>query len=211
VSTCRVPGYESFLRQADLTPAYEFERRFLQHLQCDQPDRQWVLKSPDHAYGLKELFEIFPDALIIQTHRNPLEVLKSSMHLTEVLHSLYARPDRERIAAREPGVLGGALDRFVDFRDAHPELAGCFIDVRYQEIAKDPLAVVRRIYETFGLPLTATALERMQALAAHRSRYGHHRKPAQPGDFTKEAAADLPRFERYSARFKVGWQQPQTR
>jgi hypothetical protein len=90
VSTCRIPGYESFLRQTDLRPAYAFERRFLQHLQFDHPDRQWVLKSPDHVYGLKELFEVFPDALIIQTHRNPFEVLKSSRHLTGVLHGLYA-------------------------------------------------------------------------------------------------------------------------
>ena len=210
VSTCRIPSYESFLRQADLSLAYEFERRFLQHLQLGQPERHWVLKSPDHVYGLKELFKVFPDALIIQTHRNPFEVLKSSCHLTEVLHGLYARPgDHERISAREAGVLAEVLDRFVDFRDAHPELTGRFMDVRYQEIVSDPLAVVRRIYEQFEIPLADGARERMQHLANQRSRYDHRRAPARPLDFVKQPHADLSRFERYSTRFDVGWRQTQ--
>jgi Sulfotransferase family len=51
------------------------EKRFLQHLQLGCSSRRWVLKSPDHVYGLEELLAVFPDAVIIQTHRNPFEVL----------------------------------------------------------------------------------------------------------------------------------------
>ena len=208
ISTCRIPCYESFLRRADLRPAYAWQRRFLQHLQAGQPHRQWVLKSPDHVYGLEELFAIFPDALIIQTHRNPYEVLKSSCHLTEVLHSLYARPgNHDQLAVRESKVLAEALDRFVNFRDAHPELADRFIDVRYREIVSDPLAVVRRIYEKFELPLTDVAAERIQDLAAKRSRYDHRRAPAAPREFVNEPKADVSRFERYCLRFDVSWHQ----
>lgn len=211
ISTCRIPGYERFLRQADLSPAYAWERRFLQHLQAGAPRRQWVLKSPDHVYGLEELFATFPDALVIQTHRNPLEVLRSSCHLTEVLHSLYARPgDRAALAGRETRVLAEALDRFVDFRDAHPALAGRFVDVRYEEIVADPLAVIRRIYDHFDLPLTEAALGRMQALAGKRSRYDHRRAPAAVRGLP-ESRAEANCFERYCSRFQVGWQQPQTR
>jgi len=210
ISTCRVPSYESFLRHGDLGPAYAWQRRFLQHLQFGNPNRHWVLKSPDHVYGLEALFAVFPDALIIQTHRNPFEVLKSSVHLTEVLHGLYARPgSSEQLATRESRVLAEVLDRFVNFRDAHPELAGRFIDVRYGEITKDPLAVIRRIYEKFDMPLTNMAIERMQNLAGQRSRYQHRRAPAEPRDFINEAKADLSCFERYCSRFKVGWQRPQ--
>jgi hypothetical protein len=110
---------------------------------------------------------------------------------------------------RESGVLAEVLDRFVNFRDAHPELADRFIDVRYEDIVSDPLAAVRRIYGKFKMPLTDTAVERMRNLARQRSRYHHHRAPAQPGDFVKEPHADLSRFERYAARFKVGWGRPQ--
>jgi hypothetical protein len=207
ISTCRIPGYESFLRQADLRPAYAWQRRFLQHLQAGSPARQWVLKSPDHVYGLEALFAVFPDALIIQTHRDPFDVLKSSCHLTEVLHGLYARPGNSaQLAMRESRVLAGVLNQFVNFRDSHPELAGRFIDVRYEETVTDPLAVVRRIYEEFDLTLSNTALERMQSLAARRSRYEPRRPPTVHSQLGK---ADVSCFERYCSRFKVGQQQAQ--
>src|SRR6516165_9881428 len=85
VSTCRVPSYEAFLRATDLGPAYVWEKRFLQHLQLHRPTKRWVLKSPDHVYGLEQLFSVFPNALIIQTHRDPLAVLRSDVQLTRVL------------------------------------------------------------------------------------------------------------------------------
>jgi hypothetical protein len=166
-----------------------------------------VLKSPDHVYGLEALFAVFPDALIIQTHRDPFDVLKSSCHLTEVLHGLYARPGNSaQLAMRESRVLAGVLNQFVNFRDSHPELAGRFIDVRYEETVTDPLAVVRRIYEEFDLTLSNTALERMQSLAARRSRYEPRRPPTVHSQLGK---ADVSCFERYCSRFKVGQQQAQ--
>ena len=80
----RVPTYEAFLNLSDFTPAYKWEKRFLQHLQSSHPSRQWVLKAPDHIFSLDALFQVFPDAVVIQTHRNPFDVLKSSIQLTEV-------------------------------------------------------------------------------------------------------------------------------
>jgi hypothetical protein len=212
VSTCRIPTYESFLRQADLRPAYAWERRFLQHLQGRAPARRWVLKSPDHAYGLGALFNLFPDALVIQTHRSPFEVLKSSCHLTEVLHGLYAHPTSpERLAARETRVLAGALNRFINFRDDHPELSNRFVDVRYHDIISDPLAVIRRIYHAFGMTLTSQAVEQMRELADRRTRYGNGRARTAPVDSKLPAIADASSFNRYCARYHVGWHQSQAR
>src|SRR5215469_9558544 len=88
VATCRVPSYEAFLHSTNLRPAYTWEKRFLQHLQSRRPTKRWVLKAPDHVYGLEELFLVFPDALIIQTHRDPLPVLRSDVQLTRVLQGL---------------------------------------------------------------------------------------------------------------------------
>ena len=90
VSTCRVATYEEFLHAADLGPAYLWQKRFLQHLQLGSPERPWVLKSPDHVYGLDKLLTFFPDAAIIQTHRNPVDVLRSQIQLTQVLEAMYA-------------------------------------------------------------------------------------------------------------------------
>ena len=172
VSSCRVPAYEAFLRSSDLVPVYEWERRFLQHLQQNQPGRRWVLKAPDHIYGLESLFSVFPDAVVIQTHRDPLQVLKSSIHLNWVLRGFYGRPDDPiQLAEREARVLAGATDRLIRFHDAHPELAERFVDVNYDELTADPLAIINRIYGRFDLILTPEAEGRIRRLALRRSRY----------------------------------------
>jgi hypothetical protein len=64
--------------QTDLHPLGRFLMRLLQYLQLGCPSRRWVLKSPDHIFALEGLLAVFPDAVFIQTHRDPLEVLKSS-------------------------------------------------------------------------------------------------------------------------------------
>jgi hypothetical protein len=204
VSTCRVPTYEAFLRSAGLGPAYAWEKRFLQHLQGRCPAKRWVLKSPDHAYGLEELFSVFPDAMIIQTHRDPLEVLRSSSQLIAVLRGLFARPgDHDQIAAREARVLADAMERFIRFRDAHPELAGRFIDVKYSELVSDPLAAVGRIYQQLEIPLTDMAIERIRCLVSNRSRHQGHRTNRTLADLGFDVPAEARRFSRYALRFGV--------
>jgi len=204
VSTCRVPAYEAFLRSTSLRPAYEWQHRFLQHLQLGHPPRRWVLKSPDHAYGLEQLFAVFPDALIIQTHRNPSEVLRSSCHLTEVLYGLYARKGKgEPVGTREVRMLSGLVERFIQFRDAHPEYEDRFLDIQYTELVSDPLAAVRRIYNQFDLPLTSAAAERMAALAARRARYRGPRASLAGAALSSEVLAGTASFQRYCSRFGI--------
>ena len=172
VSSCRVPAYEVFLRSSDLVPVYQWERRFLQHLQQNERATRWVLKAPDHVYALEALFSVFPDALVIQTHRDPLEVLKSSIRLSWVLRGLYGRLDDPiQLAEREARVLAGMTDRLMRFRDAHPELAERFIDVDYRELTANPLQVINRIYGRCDLTLTPQAAGRIRRLASRRSRY----------------------------------------
>jgi len=204
ISTCRIPSYETFLQRTDLTPAYAWERRFLQHLQLGAPAGRWVLKSPDHVYGMEELFAVFPDTCIIQTHRNPVEVLKSSADLTGVLRGLYGRPgDPAEIQAREARVLAEGTEHFLQFRDEHPELTDRFIDVKYTDLVADPLHVIRQIYARLDAPLTPAAAERIQQMASTRSRYRGHRASAEPVGLRLRGAGEIDRFERYCARFDL--------
>jgi hypothetical protein len=115
------------------------------------------------------------------------------------------------LAARESRVLAQGLNHFLNFRDAHPQLAGRFIDVQYQELVADPLEVIRRVYDRFGLPLTRPACERMERLAHQRSRYEHRRTGTAPFDPRPATIAEASCFERYCSRFKVGWRQTGSR
>ena len=212
ISTCRVQSYETFLRIADLRPAYAWERRFLQYLQSGRPSRRWVLKSPDHSRSLEELFAVFPDALIVQTHRNPLEVLNSSCQLTEVLHRLYGRAGKhEEVIAHESKLLAEGAGRAIGFRDAHRELEDRFVDVKYTELISDPLAAIRRIYGQFGIPLNREAADRMRRLAGIRRRYPNPRSRGALSGLKSLAAVERGRFEQYCARFGIAFQSPRLR
>lgn len=202
VAISRVPSYEQFVRATGLHPAYAWEKRFLQHLQSRFPLKRWVLKSPDHLSALEELFSVFPDAMIIQTHRNPIEVLKSSMQLVEVLQGLFTRPNRERIQEREGRILAETMERSIRFRDQHPELAGRFLDLNYREIVSDPLATVRRIYQHLDCPLTETALERMRQFVSTRSRYHRKHNPTL-AELGFDVSTETRRFQNYCNRFGI--------
>ena len=207
ISTCRIPGYEAFLHSADLTPAYEFQKRFLQYLQSGGPQKRWVLKSPDHVHGLEPLFKVFPDAFLIQTHRNPIEVLKSSADLTQVLHGLYGRAgDPGETLAREARMLAENTERFIDFRDRHPELASRIIDIKYSDLVADPLAAVQTIYARLDAPLSESQTTQVRQMASHRSRYRGPRASAQRFRVKCDTRAEVGRFERYCLRFGLPFQ-----
>ena len=202
VSTCRVPGYEQFLRTVDRKEAYVWEKRFLQALQYGSEPKRWVLKSPDHVHSLGSLFSVFPDAAIIQTHRNPVQVLRSSSELTRVLQGLYAWPgDMEELVAREARMLAEGTQNFIQFRDDHPELADRFIDLKYSDLVSDPLAEVARVYRHLGSALSEEAALRMRRLASERSRYGGNRRHSTRGGVARMSANDEQHFARYCSRF----------
>ena len=202
--TCRLPTYHAFLRSSDLSPAYAWEKRFLQFLQSSQPAARWILKSPDHVRSLDALFAVFPDALIVQTHRNPLDVLRSAIHLTEVLHRFYSRPpSREWIAETEAKSLAMRMKRTIQFRDQHPELANRFVDVNYSDLTADPLGVVQRIYRHFGMSLSSVAAERMSRLAESRSAYKGRRSAPTLGEAGLNPSAQVGMFTEYCQRFGI--------
>ena len=70
---------------------------------------------------MDELLTVFPDAVIIQTHRNPVEVVRSSIQLTRLLEGLFGRPGkRDQLAMREVRKIGEIVDYITRFRDAIP-------------------------------------------------------------------------------------------
>lgn len=207
-STCHIPTYEAFLRSADLVPVYNWQRRFLQYLQLRCKTRQWVLKSPDHVRGLEDLFAVFPDAVIVQTHRDPLDALRSSVQLAEVLEGLFTRPgDPGETGLHEARNLAEGMEIMIAFREAHPELEGRFIDVKYRELVSDPLSVVRRIYRQLEMPLSEVAAERMQRLASTRSRYKGPRANPTLAELGLDEAVERRRFQTYCSWVDLRFQE----
>jgi hypothetical protein len=175
----RVPSYARWLLdEADMAPAYEWHRAFLQHLQSQHPTQRWVVKSPGHIWALDALVAAYPDALLVQTHRDPLRIIASVSSLIATLRSLATDDPSIPGAAAEFGeyILEG-LDRSVTAREDGTVRADRVVDTNFDEFMADPFATIHTIYDRLGLELTNDAESRMRAfLADHpQDKYGKHR------------------------------------
>lgn len=165
-----VPAYNHWLlHETSMAPAYRYHRRFLQHLQSEHHGERWLLKSPAHLWSLPELLAEYPDAIVIQNHRDPLKVIASISALGASLREMTTDHFEVTRLARQYGEdICVGLDRALAARRDGLFAEGRVIDIRYQDIRHDLVAAVGRIYDALGWELTADAEARMRAfLAAH--------------------------------------------
>ena len=175
----RVPSYARWLiDDADMAPAYRYHRIFLQHLQSRHPAPRWVLKSPGHLWCLGALVNEYPNALLVQTHRDPLRIIASLSSLMSVLRQLgtseISLPD---IAAEFADYLLDGLDRSVTAREDGTVAGDRVVDVQFRSFMADPFATIREIYEKLSLELSEESEQRMRAFLADNTTEkhgGHH-------------------------------------
>ena len=106
-----------------------------------QPEHQaqWLFKMPFHLMELETLVETYPDALFIQTHREPTQFMGSWNSFVERTHSLIYEPQpRETFGAEQLALMSGMMDRAVHFRETHPELEHRWMDVKLRRSDREP-------------------------------------------------------------------------
>jgi len=165
-----VPAYNHWLlHETDMAPTYRWHRRFLQHLQSEHRGERWLLKSPAHLWCLPAMLGEYPDAVVVQTHRDPLKVIASVSALGASLREMTTDSfDVRTLAAQYGDDIMVGLERGLDARRAGLFAPGQVIDVRYQDLRQDLMATVAWLYDEIGLELTAEAEARMRTfLAAH--------------------------------------------
>ncbi len=165
----RLPSYYRWLLyEADHAGAYRFHRIFLQHLQSGVSG-QWLLKSPAHLWHLDALLTEYPDALIVQTHRDPLNVISSIAALTHHLRRMGS--DESNIAecaAQSAEEIVVSLEREMALRDSGAVPAGRVIDVLFTDFMNNPWTTIKDIYQKLGRELRPDTAQRMRDfLAAH--------------------------------------------
>ncbi len=200
----QVSSYRDWHDQQDKRPAYEFHRRFLQHLQWRCPGTHWVLKAPSHLMALEALLAVYPDADIVVTHRDPLKVLPSCASLTRVLRAPFTNRLRvEEIGSEVSNRWEGSARYAMRFREEHHDLRQRFYDVQYPDLKKDPLAVVRGIYGYFGRELGPDAEEAMRRFAVANPKDGHGVHRYTLDEFGLDRDAERGRFQFYTDSFGI--------
>uniref|UniRef100_A0AAU3GUZ3 Sulfotransferase n=1 Tax=Streptomyces sp. NBC_01401 TaxID=2903854 RepID=A0AAU3GUZ3_9ACTN len=169
-----LPTYSKWLAGQDWTDTYARHRRNLQLIGMNDPEKRWVLKNPSHVFAIDEIMRVYPDALIIRTHRAPRTAMASTCSLAEQgKHDMSAAFDRETIGRTQLALWSRGIEHFETARRRHDPRQ--FLDVDYQDFVTDPLGTVGSIYGHFDLEFTAEAREAIEA--SHRKSLGAHRRP----------------------------------
>jgi len=159
-----VPSYMDWVYNgADRLATMRFHKRFLQYLQSGGvKGERWLLKSPVHLMRLPELFEVYPDACIIMTHREPAKVVTSVASLLVSTRSLYSdQEDPVRTGHEQLQTWSNYFKRFLESRKKLGK-EDRIIDIRFDDFADDHLGVIQKIYDRFGWELSDIARVRFK-------------------------------------------------
>lgn len=170
-----VPSYGVWLRTQKMLSQYQYYRQQLQLLSWRWPGR-WLLKAPAHLRNLEALTQVFPDACIIQTHRDPCTVVPSICSLATIVRSIYTdRVDLLEIGQYWLSQLSDGYKKGDQFRRQVPSTSIC--DVDYRDLIQAPIETVHSIYNFFGERLDQVTEQRMKdwLKANPQAKHGIHR------------------------------------
>jgi hypothetical protein len=152
--------YQSWFQGQNLKPSYAYYRDLLKMLDHQRHGDRWLLKSPAHLWAIDAIVDVFPDCCIIMTHRDVLASTASYCSMMETLFEARGCAEQPNLGETVLEWLARAMERAMAARDASTESR--FYDVRFDEFVADPMAVARRIYDHFELPMPDEALQAMR-------------------------------------------------
>lgn len=202
-SAFEVPAYTEWLMGADVTTAYATEKRFLQHLQSGYGAGQhWILKTPAHLFWLDTLLEVFPDAKVVHTHRDPSRVLASVSSLMFHMRAAMSDDvDPHVVGRRELDLWTEGLQQTLKIRDQLP--ADRVVDVQFADTVANPVDTVRHVYDAFDLGFTDETERRVRRYLDDnpRTKHGSHRYTLEEFGIHPDEARE--RFADYCDRFGI--------
>lgn len=197
-----VPSYGRWLQTCDMSPAYAQHKLALQALQHAIPAGRWVMKTPNHLWCLETLFQFYPDARVIWTHRDPGQVVTSLASLVNALQGMFSnRRDPIPVANEWLGKSQHALECGMAF-DATREPGWCE-HVQYPALIEDPIGTVHSIYARHDERVSPLHQRRMEVWLREDARETTGRHVYDPADFGWNYDALAERFSAYRARYDV--------
>ena len=183
----RVPSYSRWWASCDMGPNYQRYRRNLQLIGARESSKRWLLKDATHMFHLVRFLEVFPDACVVTTMRDPRKMIPS-------VASLAATMMRPAVADFDPREHGRAqLELWVrGLRRIDEVCAGLpserFYRMEFDDFQADPMREVRRIYDRFGIGLSTEAELAMRAWIAEnrKGKHGAHAYSAEEYGLSEE-------------------------
>ncbi len=150
VTSLPLPHYYEWFIRADETESYRRYADNLRLIGAETPGQTWLLKNPSHIMGMSSLLDVFPDARIVFTHRDPAVAIPSGCSLVRIGTDGLWKDDE--LGPHRVLVWSEGIRRAEQARQLHPDN---FFDVHYDRFVDDPVGAVRAIYDRFDLRLSA--------------------------------------------------------
>ena len=196
-----LPSYSEWIEEQDHSLAYEDLRKFIQYLQWQNPGREnkrWVLKSPHHLGFIDKMISVFPDAKIIQTHRDPIKTVPSFCSMcANLFEPLTTNFDKVFIGKHWSNKLTRALNHCMNISEQHPDN---FLDLEFLNMIKDPIDEMKKIYEFIGESFgekTEVAMEAWREENKHEM--GAHKYSLEEYDLTESQINN--NFAKYQQKY----------
>lgn len=201
-SNLHVPSYQQwFERQASYLPAFRFHKQLLQLLQAENGGR-WTLKNPWHPLFLNDLFQVYPDAQLVMTHRDPAEVVGSACSLIRLIRPMFSDVvDLRQIADQMIQTFDLMIERQNAFRARHGESS--IYDIQYTEQLHDPIGQMRKLYRHFGEPFSSDTETAMTKLVTANPQGKHGKHVYSLEEFGLTAGGVREHFRSYCERFGI--------
>ena len=202
----RLPSYRKWYLNADPKPAYQWHKLFLQYMQFiakknGQVPQRWILKSPAHLPFVDTILDTYPDALMVQTHRDPLKVLASACSLLSTLRGGFSDAiDPLQIGEEESQFYSTILGRGMTARQGMKN-AEQFYDFQFDDVVNRPIDAIADLYGHFKLELNESSRKKMQLFIDNRPRtmHGKHIYTMEEFGLTEEKQGPL--FRSYRKKY----------
>jgi hypothetical protein len=205
VFSYQIPTYAKYLQEQDLGYTIRWHQRFLKLLQWKYKKPHWLLKNPIWIDYIPDVLEVYPDAKIVLTHRDPITVSDSFVNVMGTI--FWWRTD-------DPWG-GGMLDSLVmaDGRaETHANLMrwmedgtlrpGFVSNVLYADFMKDPAETIARCCGDLGLPFSDDSAAAIRRYLDAKPKGKHGKFDYERAD-AEQIAAERERFRAYQEYFGV--------
>jgi len=198
------PSYDAWCQCQSEEAAYRHYYRCVQLIGSTAPEKRWLLKNPGHIDNLDLLFAVFPDARVIQTHRDPARAVPSLVSLLMQLHPLMEEGRAEQRAQimlqREVAKWAKAVQRADRVREQYPDRV---LDIIHAEFHRSPMQVLEKIYAFIGwdIPDATRSLLARRIEDKPELQHGVHRYSI--ADYGMTAAEAREPFGGYIQRFNL--------
>ena len=196
-----IPGYLDWLLQQDLRMQFRYLRDTLKYLQWQglaDPGKPWVLKSPLYP-GLEPfLLDVFPDARLLMTHREPVKCIASALRLLELFYKPFTDAPIDPAGYVEGQA--AAIEQHLRNRTSMPGMP--VVDLHFDALVGDSEQAMASVYAGLGMPMSSDARRRIAGWDDHNPQHAKGVHKYALADYGLDAAYINARFGSYDAFLK---------